>query len=639
MKKFLSVCISGAIAITFIASADVSAQSLQLEMLDDNKNKNSSVKKNNDKKEESIKNVVSKYNLPSTILGDFNVYKCSSIDNDENSIEVIYKNKHNEEIELDKGTVNSIMSAYSQLSETADMNIDEITIQSANEITEIEVSDMKIELLCENGKVNVAKWSDGDYNYSIISKNGIAVEEMSNLVLEIIYGENISIISNMTNPHTQFETLEEAQEDIGFKMDIKMDLFSNVKANSYSVFKNNEEKMLEVVYQNNSGKDVTLRKSNFEDVSGVHKDFSEVSEISVKGIKVLFKGEDDNVEVVEWSKDNYNYSVVLEEPISIYDIGNIIQDALYSEVKNKVASIEKSNEISSEDCLVNPYIEFNTIEEAQQNVGFSLDLSFEILDNLEIKRCVTYNYGADKFIEVVYQNKNNKDITLRQGTIKDISGVYKEYSENLEFNVNGIKVHLKCEDDNVEVVEWATEDYNYSVVLEEPISIYEIGNIIQKILYSNNTINNIVKQEKQSNLKHSVIGFVNPYIEYDTIEQAEEKVGFELGLPVGLLDDYIVKKYSTYNDDEDKVLEVIFENSNDNNMTIRKGTIENISGVHTEYPEVLVLSVNGKNVKFNGKNDNVEVIEWSDRDYNYSIVLEEEKSSYDCYTLIQNLIG
>lgn len=75
----------------------------------------------------------------------------------------------------------------------------------------------------------------------------------------------------------------------------------------------------------------------------------------------------------------------------------------------------------------------------------------------------------------------------------------------------------------------------------------------------------------------------NPWKDYETLQQAEETVGFALGLPLESPDGWSATQFRAMND---QLLEVIFHRD-DSKLTLRKAAgNEDISGDYTQYAMV-----------------------------------------------------
>lgn len=108
----------------------------------------------------------------------------------------------------------------------------------------------------------------------------------------------------------------------------------------------------------------------------------------------------------------------------------------------------------------------------------------------------------------------------------------------------------------------------------------------------------------------------NPYAEYDTLEEAENTIGFEISVP----DSYGGYTEPYYAVIEGKILEVQYYNGDDRGMIIMKSRgSEDISGDFNEYNTVTETEVNGNTVTIKGNGDEFSLALWVSGDYSYSV--------------------
>lgn len=108
----------------------------------------------------------------------------------------------------------------------------------------------------------------------------------------------------------------------------------------------------------------------------------------------------------------------------------------------------------------------------------------------------------------------------------------------------------------------------------------------------------------------------NPYAEYDTLEEAENTIGFEISVP----DSYGGYTEPYYAVIEGKILEVQYYNGDDRGMVIRKSRgSEDISGDFNEFDNITETEVNGNTVTIKGSGDEFSLALWVSGDYSYSV--------------------
>lgn len=113
----------------------------------------------------------------------------------------------------------------------------------------------------------------------------------------------------------------------------------------------------------------------------------------------------------------------------------------------------------------------------------------------------------------------------------------------------------------------------------------------------------------------------NPFVTYQSLEEAEEAAGFVLSVPesfegaarreIAVIDGRIIDV--TYLDGEDNRI-----------LTIRKGTgEEDISGDYNEYTKEAVMDLGGLSVTVKGGEDRIFLALWQEGDYSYTVSFDE----------------
>lgn len=112
----------------------------------------------------------------------------------------------------------------------------------------------------------------------------------------------------------------------------------------------------------------------------------------------------------------------------------------------------------------------------------------------------------------------------------------------------------------------------------------------------------------------------NPFIESDSIKDAEKLADFEMSLPNNMPEGFKKENIRVI---EKNMIEVIYANQGlKSKIIIRKGKAdknEAISGDYNEYSENKTIKVDDLKVKTRGENGKINVAEWSDGDFLYSI--------------------
>lgn len=128
-------------------------------------------------------------------------------------------------------------------------------------------------------------------------------------------------------------------------------------------------------------------------------------------------------------------------------------------------------------------------------------------------------------------------------------------------------------------------------------------------------------------------GIGNPFVDYDSLETAEKAAGFTLSFPEQM------NGYSdvVYQVMDGKMLQIIFQNG-ENQLFIRKeaGT-EDISGDYTEYSEVQTISVGKDEVNLKGDNGTVSTAIWTADGWSYAVMADTPMGAESMTALVEQI--
>lgn len=149
----------------------------------------------------------------------------------------------------------------------------------------------------EEGTVSVQTEPHDDAKLSEMSETG------ANTV------KNVEQPIGMPNPFTDHDTLEEAEKQAGFSIQVP----EKIGGGSASVFRNFSQELLEVIYYQGDQEIARVRKgTGLEDISGDYRNYSEVKIEALEGREVTFKGDDGKVLLAIWNDGTYAYSMSVE---------------------------------------------------------------------------------------------------------------------------------------------------------------------------------------------------------------------------------------------------------------------------------------------------------------------------------------
>lgn len=127
----------------------------------------------------------------------------------------------------------------------------------------------------------------------------------------------------MPNPFTDNATLEEAEKNAGFSIQVP-DKIGGVSA---TAFRNLGQEMLEVIYYNGEQEVARIRKSlDNKDNSGNYVGYAEIQNKKIGDRDVTLKGNDGKVVLAIWNDGAYGYSISVDEPgVSLEEMTALVE--------------------------------------------------------------------------------------------------------------------------------------------------------------------------------------------------------------------------------------------------------------------------------------------------------------------------
>lgn len=144
------------------------------------------------------------------------------------------------------------------------------------------------------------------------------------------------------------------------------------------------------------------------------------------------------------------------------------------------AGVQETEQIPEESVgMPNPFTDNVTLEEAEKNAGFSIQVPDKIG---EFPATAFRNLDQD-MLEVIYDNGDQEVARIRKGTgLEDISGDYTKYSEIKQEKISDQDVTLKGNDGKVVLAIWSDGAYSYSVSLgEQGVSLDEMTALVEAV--------------------------------------------------------------------------------------------------------------------------------------------------------------
>ncbi len=125
----------------------------------------------------------------------------------------------------------------------------------------------------------------------------------------------------------------------------------------------------------------------------------------------------------------------------------------------------------------------------------------------------------------------------------------------------------------------------------------------------------------------------NPFVDYDTLEAAEEAAKFELEAPDSVkgFPDKMIQVMSG------KMIQIMFLNGDDRLIIRKQAGDEDISGDYNEYSQVVSTDIDGRTVTLEGDNDLVHTATWTADGYSYAVMADTPIKEADMAALISQI--
>lgn len=122
--------------------------------------------------------------------------------------------------------------------------------------------------------------------------------------------------------------------------------------------------------------------------------------------------------------------------------------------------------------------ECKSLAELTKKAGFNVkdiseaDMPFKVMST-------SYLWYWNEFAQIIYEGTDNSLTYRKTSGTDDISGDYNQYEQILDKVVNGVDITIKGNHDKYYLATWTTQDFSYSLSVDEGIDLETILNIIQ----------------------------------------------------------------------------------------------------------------------------------------------------------------
>ena len=131
-------------------------------------------------------------------------------------------------------------------------------------------------------------------------------------------------------------------------------------------------------------------------------------------------------------------------------------------------TVEEKDDVEMERPVIlgmaNPFIDCESLEEAENNVGFTLTLpSNEDLPSWVNKTIYRSSVVNMKLLEIIYPEDDTfeREIRIRKGITdkEEISGDYNSYESEKTVDIDGVKVNTYSNGDLIYLATWNSGEY------------------------------------------------------------------------------------------------------------------------------------------------------------------------------------
>lgn len=115
--------------------------------------------------------------------------------------------------------------------------------------------------------------------------------------------------------------------------------------------------------------------------------------------------------------------------------------------------------------IADPFVECGTLEEAENLVGFTINIpgGFDNLQDPIIRVDTDYN-----MIELIYNCDDDNQIRIRKAiSDDDISGDYTVYDSQGSITIGDLEVNISGNDGSINLITWKNGEYSHSVSIDD----------------------------------------------------------------------------------------------------------------------------------------------------------------------------
>ncbi len=137
------------------------------------------------------------------------------------------------------------------------------------------------------------------------------------------------------------------------------------------------------------------------------------------------------------------------------------------------------------------------------------------------------------------------------------------------------------------------------------------------------------KNDNTNTEKKTMEEVINPFVTYETVEEAKKHLSFDVTVPESL-DGYNEQEISVMSE---KMFQIVYKNETQEICVRKQAGEEDISGDYTKYEEESIVNQNDLNLRFRGDGGLVKNATWTKDGYSYSIYADVGLSSIEMMEL------
>lgn len=131
------------------------------------------------------------------------------------------------------------------------------------------------------------------------------------------------------------------------------------------------------------------------------------------------------------------------------------------------------------ELAANPYIVFQSLEEAEKAAGFALPAPESVCGSSSRE----YALIDGRIIQVTYLDADgNRTASIRKGTgEEDVSGDYTEYSQEAVADLDQVSVRIKGEEDRIFLAVWQEGGYSFAVSFDRGVTQEQMAEVVRSV--------------------------------------------------------------------------------------------------------------------------------------------------------------